>query len=114
MTDTLLWNLAETARQLGGVSTRTIERLIADGEFPVIRVRHRRMIEAALVRRWLATQNDRARARMEERPCPEKPTVTVSINNPARRTGTAAIPMRTAAAAAEVQARITAAKQKRS
>ena len=106
MPETLLWSIAETARQLGGVSKRTIERMIEDGELSVIRIRKLRMIEADVVRRWLSAQNDHARARMEERPCQEK-TVTASTSNRGRRTGTGAIPMRTDAAADAVRERIT-------
>ena len=38
MTDTLLWNLDEAARQLGGLSIRTVRRLIERGELPVVRI----------------------------------------------------------------------------
>ena len=34
----LLWNLDETARQLGGVSTRTVRRLLQRGELPTVRI----------------------------------------------------------------------------
>ena len=109
----LLWNLEEVARQLGGVSVRTIERMIADGELTLIRIRKRRMIAAEVVRTWITRQNDHARARMdqEKEPCREK-TVTASTNNRGRHTGTRVIPMRQGNAAEEVQARITAAKRK--
>jgi len=113
MSDPLLWNLEEAARQLGGVSVRTLERLISDGELPVIYIRKRRMLEVALVRQWLATQNETAKARMEKRPCQEK-TATASINNRGRRTGTEVIPMRAGDAAAAVQERITKLRRGRS
>ncbi|MBX7246354.1 MAG: helix-turn-helix domain-containing protein [Candidatus Sumerlaeaceae bacterium] len=106
MPETLLWSIRETAAQLGGVSVRTIERMIDDGELPVIYIRKRKMIAADIVRQWLAAQNERARARMEEtRPCREK-TAMASTNNRGRRTGTEVIPMRTDAAAAAVRERI--------
>lgn len=111
----LLWNLKEVARQLGGVSVRTIERMIEDGELTLIRIRKRRMIAADVVRALIASQNESARARMdqENRPCREK-TVTASTNNRGRRIGTEVIPMRKGNAAEEVQARIAAAKRKQS
>ncbi len=71
MSETLLWSLGETARQLGGVSVRTVERLIENGDLPVIRIRKRRMIMTEVVHAWIAAQNEVARARMEQekRPC---------------------------------------------
>ncbi|MFZ4790849.1 MAG: hypothetical protein ACOYMW_08160 [Candidatus Competibacteraceae bacterium] len=112
MPDALLWNLDEAARQLGGVSIRTIERMIADGEFSVIYIRKRRMIAAEIVRQWLVAQNESARARLEKTPCSREKTATASTNNRGRRTGTQVIAMHKGNAAAEVQARITAAKRK--
>lgn len=38
MSDALLWDLAEAARQLGGVSPRTVRRLIASGALPAVRI----------------------------------------------------------------------------
>ena len=35
MTDTLLWDLEEAARQLGGLSPRTVRRMIERGELPI-------------------------------------------------------------------------------
>ncbi len=54
MAEALLWSIKETARQLGGVSTRTVERIIEDGGLIPIFVRGRRMIEVEVVRRWIA------------------------------------------------------------
>lgn len=34
----LLWNLEETAKQLGNISPRTVQRLIQRGELTVVRV----------------------------------------------------------------------------
>lgn len=39
MTDTLLWSLEETARQLGGISTRTVRRMIESGELSAVKIR---------------------------------------------------------------------------
>jgi excisionase family DNA binding protein len=53
MTDTLLWDLAEAARQLGGVSTRTVRRLIERGEFQGKKVGARLMVRSESVRSYL-------------------------------------------------------------
>lgn len=53
MTDALLWDLKEAARQLGGVSTRTIRRLIERRELPAVRVLGRVCVPAAAVREWI-------------------------------------------------------------
>jgi len=53
MTDALLWDLEEAARQLGGVSTRTIRRLIERRELPAVRVLGRVCVPAAAVREWI-------------------------------------------------------------
>lgn len=76
-------NLKEVARQLGNVSVRTVERMIADGELPLIRVRHRRMIAAEVVHAWIARQNDPARVRMDQEkpPCSREKTAMDSISN---------------------------------
>ena len=43
----LLWSFGKTARKLGGVSTRTVLRLVDDGELVSVYVGRRRMITAA-------------------------------------------------------------------
>ncbi|WP_363184100.1 helix-turn-helix domain-containing protein [uncultured Thiocystis sp.] len=50
----LLWNLDEVARQLGGVSARTIRRLVDRGELPKVRVSRRLMVPSAAVRDYVA------------------------------------------------------------
>ncbi|MHB8253878.1 MAG: helix-turn-helix domain-containing protein [Acidiferrobacter sp.] len=49
----LLWSLEVTARQLGGVSTRTVRRLLASGELPAVRVGRLLRVPAASVRSWV-------------------------------------------------------------
>ena len=56
MSDTLLWDLAETARQLGGVSTRTVRRLVQQQEIAGVRVRSRVMVRPDSVRAYLDQQ----------------------------------------------------------
>ena len=53
MADALLWNLEETAHQLGDVSTRTVLRMIERQEINTKKVGRRRMVIAASVRTWL-------------------------------------------------------------
>ena len=42
MVDVLLWSLQETARQLGGISPRTVRRLAQGGAFPLAQTHWRR------------------------------------------------------------------------
>jgi hypothetical protein len=51
--DPLLWSLAETARQLGGVSTRTVRRLLDRGDLSPGRVGRRLMVRADSVRAYV-------------------------------------------------------------
>jgi len=53
MADALLWDLEETAHQLGDVSTRTVLRMIERQEIIAKKVGRRRMVIAASVRSWL-------------------------------------------------------------
>jgi excisionase family DNA binding protein len=74
MTDALLWSIAETARQLGGVSERTVQRLLQSGELPTVNVRGRRKVPSAAVRAWVAKQlgsvhTDEAGLGVEETTC---------------------------------------------
>ena len=52
MDEQLLWDIEETARQLG-VCTRTVRRLIMRGEFPAVRVGRCIRVSAQGVREWL-------------------------------------------------------------
>jgi excisionase family DNA binding protein len=49
----LLWDLSETARQLGGISTRTVRRMLDRGELTAHRLGRRLMIRADSVRGYL-------------------------------------------------------------
>lgn len=60
----LLWNLDEAARQLGGVSQRTVRRLIERGELPTVRIGRCVRIPADAARQWV--QN-----KLDARPAPE-------------------------------------------
>ena len=52
----LLWNLEEAARQLGGISTQTVRRLIAQGELATVRVGSRVLIPSRAVTHWIEQQ----------------------------------------------------------
>ena len=54
----LLWSVREAAQQLGGVSTRTVSRMIERGELPVVRVGRLLRVPADAVRSWV-TENTR-------------------------------------------------------
>ena len=54
MADELLWSLEEAARQLGGVSTRTVRRLIDSGDLTAVKVGRRITIPADVAREWVA------------------------------------------------------------
>jgi excisionase family DNA binding protein len=54
--DTLLLSLEETARQLGGVSKRTVQRMIASGELCTVKVRRSVMVPSAIVKEWVENQ----------------------------------------------------------
>ncbi len=56
MNETLLWDLAETARQLGGVSTRTVRRLVQQQKIAGARVRSCVMVRPESVRAYLDQQ----------------------------------------------------------
>ena len=58
--DPLLWNLEETARQLGNVSVRTVRRLIASGELPAIKVRGSTKVSASAARARVDAKFDKA------------------------------------------------------
>jgi excisionase family DNA binding protein len=49
----LLWSIEETARQMGGVSTRTVRRMIDRRELPTVRVGRRVCIPSADVQRYV-------------------------------------------------------------
>jgi hypothetical protein len=49
MTDSLLWNIAETARQLGGMTPRTVWRLIAAEKLVPVRIGRRTFVEVQSV-----------------------------------------------------------------
>jgi excisionase family DNA binding protein len=104
--DPLLWNLEETARQLGRVSVRTVRRLINSGAIDAQRVGRRVMVKVASVRAFVDQENGAAHnsycagkaVQQEESTCRESANVTRTVSSrvPTRRTGGRA--SRTAAA----------------
>ena len=53
MSQALLWNLEEAARQLGDVSTRTVRRMLERGDLPTVRIGRSVRIPAEAVRTWV-------------------------------------------------------------
>jgi len=68
MSDALLWNLDEAARQLGGISTKTVRRLAQQGAFPLVKVGRRALIPALAVTNWV-NHNQPARPAQETPKC---------------------------------------------
>lgn len=97
MTDNLVWSLEEAARRLGGVSTRTVRRLLQAGENERRRVGRRLLVCAASVRLYVDRVGPEAQNRhgagpelQEESTCrtsADQVTRTVSIGGKTRRTG---------------------------
>jgi excisionase family DNA binding protein len=56
VTEILLWSIDETARQMGGLSTRTIRRLIDRGEIPSVKIGRSLRIPAQAVHDWIEDQ----------------------------------------------------------
>ncbi len=53
MSEALLWNLDEAARQLGDISTRTVRRMLERGDLPVVRIGRSVRVPAEAVRNWV-------------------------------------------------------------
>ena len=56
MPEQLLWSLAEAGRQLGGVSARTVRRMVERGELPSVRVGRLVRVPAGAVQQWVETR----------------------------------------------------------
>lgn len=56
----LLWSFKEAARQLGGVSIRTVRRMIERGEIPAVRLGRLVRIPADAIRAWVAQKSGQA------------------------------------------------------
>lgn len=55
----LLWSLDETALQLGGISKRTVQRLVANGELPIVQIGRLIRVPAEAVQTWIASKSQR-------------------------------------------------------
>jgi excisionase family DNA binding protein len=95
--DTLLWDLKETARQLGGVSVRTVRRLINSGAIDARRVGRRIMVRVASAQAFVDPGKSAAHyascagkaVQREESTCRESANGTRTVSSVARthRTG---------------------------
>ena len=94
MTDTLLWSLDETARQLGGISIRTVRRMLKRGDLKPVRIGRSLRVCANSVHSFV----DRSRTKSDnpcgvavlgENTCHEKrsETKTESTSGRTHRTG---------------------------
>lgn len=98
----LLWNLEEAARQLGGVSARTVRRLLERGELPTVRIGTRLLIPAESVRDWINRQTVTyaeqgvGRLARGSGSCPNEKTKTASTSAGTPRTGGPATPTQAA------------------
>ena len=121
MTESLLWDLEETARQLGNVSCRTVLRMIARGEIATRKVGRRRMVVSESVRDWLDGEKEPAHtvsrvgrdvrgANVCQKHANEK--TTASTADPIHRTGGPAMSMRVARELADLLAPATSRRQK--
>ena len=68
MSDALLWSLEEAARQLGGISTKTVRRLAQQGAFPIVKLGRRAMIPVLAATAWV-NNNQHARPAQETETC---------------------------------------------
>ena len=134
MNDALLWSVDEAARQLGGVSSRTVRRMIERGELPAVRVGRRVTVPADAVRSFVhgtpapthmqppaAAAHNRRRAGPDVlkgagtcRSASKEGTRTVSTGEGIRRTGGSASPIQAARELAAVLGQRTAGKRRRS
>ncbi|WP_456378805.1 helix-turn-helix domain-containing protein [Thiolapillus sp.] len=109
----LLWSLNEAAQQLGGVSTRTVRRLIDRGELASCRVGRRLMVVADSARSYVDgtmkpahNQSCAGKVVQEVSTCQESANATRTGYSPVpiRRTGGRALRMSAASQLAEALA----------
>jgi hypothetical protein len=85
MTNSLLWSIAETGRQLGGISDSTIRRMASRGDLRPVKVGSRLMIAVDSVRAWVDNSLGAGPAHMRKT-CQEK-TETGFTSGQTRLTG---------------------------
>jgi hypothetical protein len=113
MTDTLLWDIPETARQLGGMTPRSVWRLIAADKLVVVRIGRRtfvdpdsaRMLIDSLKNKMTRSDNPPGAAVLEKSTCRERNsngTRTGSTGGRTRGTGGARSPTKAAVRLAAV------------
>ena len=87
MPDALLWNLDEAARQLGGISTKTVRRLAQQGAFPLVKLGRRAMIPVLAATAWV-NNNQHARPAQENMECHSTNAATSGGSASRRQTAT--------------------------
>lgn len=89
----LLWSLDEVAAQLGGVSTRTVHRLIELGELPVCKVGRLVRVPSEAVRDYVGRMTHQAHNRPGTESVTWKGNKSCHIDARTRRTGGSNTPM---------------------
>ena len=107
----LLWSLDETARQLGGVSRRTVQRLLARGVLSFVHIGRRKLVVPESVQQYVGQLADNVRRAEPVALKGMTPCHTSAMN---RRTGTQSSPMRRGKELDAVLSRLIGGKQKNS
>lgn len=109
----LLWTLDEAGRQLGGLSRRTVQRLISRGEIPFVRIGRSVRIPVEALQVFVAERMQTADNQQGAEPVAWKGTKTCHINAQIHRSGMPVIPTRAAQGLDDLLKRLTGAKRKR-
>lgn len=108
----LAYSLREAAEKLGGVSLRTVQRLVARGGLPAFRVGRRVLIAAEALRRYVAGPDEVAHNPKCAEPVAWKGTKPCYSNAQDRRAGTSISGTQAAGELSVLLARLTGGKQK--
>ncbi|MBX9812899.1 MAG: helix-turn-helix domain-containing protein [Burkholderiales bacterium] len=109
----LLWSLDETARQLGGLSRRTVQRLISRGELPFLRVGRLVRIPADAVHEYVAARIKTADNQKGVEPVAWKGVAPCHLNAKIHRSSMSATPTQAAQELNVLLERLTKARRKR-
>lgn len=109
----LLWTLNETAQQLGGVSIRTVRRMVDRGEISPVRVGRLLRILPESVHAFVAAQTEQAHNLPRVGSVAWKGIEPCYTNAKAHRSGGLATPTQQARELDDLLAQLTSRKQKR-